>query len=323
MSRDNDSYRLCVVKHASLATPTDLTATLDWIVKRLEKEDPLLFSLHGYSPAMQVVPVLDGDKSLVEGFLATSEIAWNFGREPADPTNEVVLFNGEEGARKVYLRASFVTGGAACTGPGFVLELRLGRDAAGPGGAERGAHLDTLFSLLAVALYPDFGHVELPGHPPSVERPATYEVGWLTYFARAERPLPPQIQPPAVMVPTDAGTKIFARPSLALDDHGDVAGDIAAVRDQLAVHAMAEPPAPPPPEPMPTAHAGLAGLPSYMSHPVAAIDDEHTSTFELPVASPLPFAQPAPVPDPAHGPRFDATPFRPADPDPDSKRGKR
>jgi len=113
MSGENDTYRLCVVKHASLSDPTDLTATLDWIVKRLADTDPLLFSLSGYSPAMHAVPLLDGEKSLVEGFLAVSEIAWNFGREPADPTHEVVFFNGEEGTRNVYLRASFVAGGAA------------------------------------------------------------------------------------------------------------------------------------------------------------------------------------------------------------------
>jgi hypothetical protein len=361
MSGENDTYRLCVVMHAPLADPDDLTATLDWIVKSLSETDPLLFSLRGYSPAMQAVPVLDGEKSLVGGFVATSEIAWNFGREPADPTHEVVFFNAEEGARNVYLRASFVAGDAVSTGPGLVFELRLGRDAAGPSGPERVAHLDTLFSLLVPALNPDFGHVELPGHPASVERPATYEVGWLTYFAAAERPLPPEIRPPAVRVPMETGTKIFATPTLSLETHGDVAAEIASVRDQLAVHAMDEPPPPPPPEPLPTAaHAGFAGLPSYMSHPQPpeeTIDEEHTSTtYQVPGAgAPLPFQPPpasAPLPPqrpssptmvfpkapasaplpfpeapvPASGPgrsRFDATPFRPAEPEPDPKPGKK
>jgi hypothetical protein len=318
MSTTNDTYRLCMVKRAALAAPADLTATLDWIVRALEAEDPILFSLFAYSPAMEPVRILDGDESRVEDLLATSEITWNFGREPADPTHEVVLFNKEEGARRVYLRASFVAGGAEHTGPGFVFDLRLGRDAAGPEGPERGAHLAALFSMLVAPLHPDFGHVELPGQPHRVDRPATYEVGWLTYFARAERPLPPALPPPGVMVPVDTGTELFAIPGLAFESHGDVAREIGAVRDLLAVRTRvdASPRFPPP---------LVATSPDELEH---GEEDEASRTLPLsgglaggpalpfaPVPSgPRLDATPFHPPHPPNAPRVDATPFRPADP---------
>jgi hypothetical protein len=342
MSAASDNYRLCVVRRTPLATPDDLTATLEWIVRALAQVDPLLFTLSGRSPANHLTPVMDGDETRVAAFLSTSAIEWNFGREPEDPTHEIVFFNPEEGPRVAVLRLSFVAGGEASTGPGLVVELVLGRDAAGPADEGRGAHLDLLFSMLLAALLPDHGHVELPGYPDGAERPAVYDVGWITYFSRAERPLPPALDPPAVMVPTDAGTKIFATPALALERHVDLADVIGRVREQLAPHLDEQPPAPEQPAGLP----GHVQRPSFLAEPGArppmagptflvepgaqppqppahVIDDEATAVgiplrpppaFTLPfptTATPPTLVPATPFTSTPSTPRVDATPFRP------------
>jgi hypothetical protein len=306
MSGQDDNYRLCVVRHAPLVDPIDLAQTLDWIVRQLEREDPVLFALSGYSPAMELAPALDGEVSRVGAFLVTSEIEWNFGREPADPTHEVVLFNNEEDTKLVHLRVSFVAGEEVSTGPGLVAELRLGRDAAGPRDAARGAHLDKLFSLLVVALRPDFGHVELPGHPVIAERPASFDIGWITYFASTERALPAHLPPPSVRVPMETGTKIFATPLLALEKYGDVAREIQNVREALQF----KPPAAPATEPPPAAVS--VQRPTFMlqppEDPVADVDPEKIRR------EPLPFGPASTRPPAESQRRFDATPFHPTEP---------
>jgi len=232
MSDDSNTYRLRVVQRAPTGDPLDLEQPLDGLVRALSRLDPSLFELSGLSPAMQTTPVLQGEQSLVPAFLSTSEIAWNFGREPADPTHEIVFFNAEHGSRTVVLRLSFVANGAASAAPGLVAELTLGHDAAGPSDNSRGAHLDELFSMLLEALHPDHGHVKLPGHPDG-NQPGVYEVGWITYFSQSERPLPADLCPPAVKMPTEEGTKIFATPALALERNADLAAAIDRVREQL------------------------------------------------------------------------------------------
>jgi len=237
MITDDDYYRLRVVRRLPIAEPADLEEPLDGLVRALARRGSLLFEPSGLSPAMQTTRVLQGKQSLVHAFLSTSEIKWNFGREPSDPTHEIVLFNTEHGPRAVVLRLSFVAYGAASTAPGLVAELTLGPDAAGPADNGRGEHLDELFSMLLAALRPDHGHVKLPGHPEGKEPPDGYDVGWITYFSRAERPMPPDLCPPAVSVPTEAGAKIFATPALALERYADVAAAIERVREQVVAHS--------------------------------------------------------------------------------------
>ncbi len=126
------------MRRAPVAAPADLVEPLDGLVRALARMDPLLFELSGLSPAMQTTRILQGTQSLVRFFLSTSEIAWNFGREPVDPTHEIVFFNTEESPRKVVLRLSFVANGAASNAPGLAAELILGGDAAGPADDRRG-----------------------------------------------------------------------------------------------------------------------------------------------------------------------------------------
>src|SRR5262245_57337931 len=126
MSEQAGQYRLVVVRRAPLPAPQDLAATLEWLVVTLQQEDPALVTLTGLSPALNTVPVIEGEKNRVAAFLSTSEIQWNFGRGEADPTHEVAFFNEHEDGRSVYFRVSFVAEGEACTGPGLVAELKLG-----------------------------------------------------------------------------------------------------------------------------------------------------------------------------------------------------
>jgi hypothetical protein len=334
MTKRNENYRLCVVRRAPLAAPSDLTATLDWLVRKLEQEDPVVFALRGYSPARAEVAVIDGETSRVEGFLELSEIKWHFGRDPEHPTHEVALFNpAKEAAGQVYLRVSFVANGEASTGPGLVAELRLGRDAAGPEGPERGVHLDKLFSLLIVALHPDFGHIELPGHPRGDARPMAPDVGWITYLARPERALPKELPPPAMAAPTERGTKIYATPSVGLHNHGDIARDIERVREALDIRPREEPaepaePAQPdesaepvePEESAPEPAWSYVQPPSLVAQPADPGPPERTLLDMSGGASrsaTLPFAA-LMSSGPSREPSREATPFLPAEPEPES-----
>ena len=202
------------------------------------RTDPARFAFSGLSPARQTTPVLKDGKSLVPAFLSTCEIEWNFGREPNDPTHEILFFNDATGERAVVLRLSFVADGATSTAPGLTAELVLGRDAAGPADGRRGGYLDELFSMLQTALRPDFGHVELPGYPRKSGWPNECTFGWITYFSRNERPSLPDLRPPAVAVRVEGGTKLFATPGLALEQHADVAAAIEHLREQRVRHGI-------------------------------------------------------------------------------------
>src|SRR5262249_54449188 len=159
--------------------------------------------------------------NLVEAFVMTSHIQWHHGRAPTDPTHQVVFFNDtEDAASQVYLRIEFVSGDVedevVSTGVGIVANLRLGAKALSHGGAEHTARLDVLFSILIESIRPDFGHVQLPGHPtcPRYEDPPgwpnTPDTGWLTYLTRQESAL--HVSAPSLVVPFAAGVKLFATP---------------------------------------------------------------------------------------------------------------
>lgn len=137
----------------------DLLAALHGAVDLLESEDRTLFRLYGYSPSMERVAVKEGGVSRAADFLATSDIEWNFGREPHEPTREVVFFNDLQGASLVYLRFAFFLDGERCSAPGLEFLLRLGVDAAGGPGAPRAGRL---FIRLAETLAPDSGSLASP-----------------------------------------------------------------------------------------------------------------------------------------------------------------
>ena len=157
-----DPYRLRVSRAKGVADPMELAAPLDALFAALKGIDPLLFTLSGHSPAMEIAP-LDS----CARFLAVSEIGYGFGRQPGDPRDEVIFFNAFKDGRDVYFRLK--------NDPGLSIELRLGTDAAGPRDSGRGAHLQRLFGLLVKAIGAESGRIELPGHPEEVE------AGWLTF----------------------------------------------------------------------------------------------------------------------------------------------
>lgn len=305
-------YRLVVVRHAPLPTAKDLTPTLSWLVETLQDEHPALFRLSARTPAMRTVPVLDGDESHVEAFLSVSEIEWHFGRDPGDPTHRVVFFNDEEGARNVLLRVSFMAEGADFTGPGLVAELVLGNEAAGPPDKLRGVHLNKLFSYLVTAIHPDFGYVELPGHPDSIRRPAELQVGWITYLAHGEATIPESFPATAVVLREERGTKILATMGLAVEHYPALAKEIDAVREALHPAELIEPEPDDEPAPVPRVQAA-----SYMgARPpgqFTVVDDESTTDAGGKSALPptLPFAQP---PEQASQPATLPAPVRPPTP---------
>jgi hypothetical protein len=158
-----EQFRLFATRHAVVAKPSDLRPAVTRLVRKLSLigEDP--FALYCYNSTMQKLRVLPFGFSRVGYFLARSAIAWNFGREPSDPTHELVFFSRFNGTRAVYLRISFVVEGTEATCPGLCAELRLTPAAAGPDEASRAKRIEQLFQWLVETLAADAGHVELPG----------------------------------------------------------------------------------------------------------------------------------------------------------------
>ncbi len=233
-SVDKGTYRMCFVRRAPVVEPMDLSPMLHSLLYKLEQEDSTLFSLKGYSPGMQEVAVFHSGENRIDAFLATSKIEWNFGRDKIDPTHEIIFFNNYTGLRNVYFRMSFVAEGEVSDGPGIVMELKLRYDVVAKESLKQGVYIEKLFSLFVTALNPDFGYVELPGHPNSIERPQSFEVGWLTYFSHKERKIEKDIFPPSMMVKiNDIGTKIFATPSLSGETYNDIANQINLIHRKL------------------------------------------------------------------------------------------
>jgi hypothetical protein len=163
MSAGAECYLLTVSRAARVADPADLVGPLEQFVRALQQEGPLC-TLHGRSPTHEMLPVLKGNKSLISNFLMTSDIEWNFGRRPEDPTHQVIFLNDSEGARGVFLKLEFAVekpeDGIETSGPGLVAELVLGRDAAGTDEGDRTARLDRLLNLLAEVFAADERRIE-------------------------------------------------------------------------------------------------------------------------------------------------------------------
>ncbi len=110
-----------------------------------------------------MLTILEGDTSLVPNFLMTSDIQWNFGRQPEDPTHEIIFSNDFKDERGVWLKVAFSVenpeDGIETTGPGLVAELVLGSVAAGADETARAAHLDRLLALMTEVFAADDGRV--------------------------------------------------------------------------------------------------------------------------------------------------------------------
>lgn len=149
-------FRLVFTRRLPPARCQDLLPAIQGVLDLLRAEDRELFRLSGYSPSMQRTPVWENDVSRADKFLATSQIEWNFGRQPSEPTHEVSFFNDHEDARMTVVRAAFYLEGQECTAPGVEVVVRIGAGAAEPG------RVDRLFKGLVAALTPDAGRLESP-----------------------------------------------------------------------------------------------------------------------------------------------------------------
>src|ERR1041385_6008415 len=103
----DEYYELYVVRREPIADPEQYTDAIDGLVKGLLAKDPSRYFLSGYSPAFHLTPVIDGDQSNVWNVVSCSEIEWNHGRDPEDPTHQVVFFNGHRDENQVYLKIAF------------------------------------------------------------------------------------------------------------------------------------------------------------------------------------------------------------------------
>lgn len=307
-------YELYVVRQAPITDPEEYTEAIDALVSELLATDPTKYYLFGYSPAHRRVPCIDGETSNVPKFVGCSEIEWNHGRDEEDPTHEVVFFNEHEDENQVYLKIAFLVVPPDDPGappkpnddppkcPGIVAELRLGTAAASPPpiGEEmsRGQHLDNLFGMLITTFQPDYGHVELPSHPPlegstpSQSWPMKHDVGWVTFLSRKKLPVPPALAEPAMVVPYEEGNKLFATSILDDQTYPDLAPQIDTVREALRPRPIESIPAAKPPSVPPT----RIQRPSFMKDPVTGLPIDPAPTSQPPRSgSQIP---PAPVPPP-------------------------
>lgn len=220
----NDVIRL--TRRATVEMEESLIEPINAVVQAIDAEGEF-FHLSGYSPAFHLYPV-EGDATR---WVMTSEIEWNFGREPQDPTHQVVFFStATEEERAVYLRVRWVLAGEESTRPGLDLLLRLDAEFE-PLAADRAARLDRLFSKLVEAIRPDFGHVTLYDDSDESgvnEKPVA---GWLTYLAGKSSL---DVPSPAVATPLADGVKITLRPGPVPETADEIAEPLAAVQQAIA-----------------------------------------------------------------------------------------
>ncbi|MBN9118965.1 MAG: hypothetical protein J0I06_07365 [Planctomycetes bacterium] len=158
-------YRVRAVRATRVTKPTDLLRPVNRLVRELERVGGRRFTLYGYDAVREVHRVRRFGFGRVARFLAESEIRWNFGRCPSDPTHELVFFTRFNGTCAVYLRIAFIAGDAPMTGAGLVAELRVTPLAAGRSDAERNARVLRLRQVLVDALATDVSYVAYPGEP--------------------------------------------------------------------------------------------------------------------------------------------------------------
>ncbi len=113
------------------AQPVDslegLVGPLEELVQAIEAMGGAAFRLYGLSPAHH----LHEARGKVEAFVMTSEIEWNFGREPSDPTQEVILTNHPDRfGRSLFLSLQFYLVGQEAICPGISVEMAFGTDLA-------------------------------------------------------------------------------------------------------------------------------------------------------------------------------------------------
>jgi hypothetical protein len=225
---ENQYYVMRAVRRTRFTQQEDLVQPVEQLVRAIQSEGPR-FQLFGRSPSHALYPLLKGKESNVDKFVMTSDIEWNFGREPQDPTYQVTFYQ-DPNEESVMLKIQFVLKEDEGTFPGLVAELYLPSDVSGNESAERGARLDRLFSALIEILRPDNASVQLPDHPEGEDWYYTLDFGWLTYLARAVLSVPP----PSIATPFADGVKIIAVPDPVPDDHSAVGDAITALRGVIA-----------------------------------------------------------------------------------------
>lgn len=198
----DDHYRLCVVRAAPVG---ELRAILDRLISALG------FTFFGLTTAYDTVPVKNKETDNLLPFLESAALSYPFGSKPHDPTHELRFFN-EGGAVDLHL----TWGGQ----PGFVAELRLGRDAAP---SPKGRGLLKLLDLLVQAFHPDFGFIELPRAANVPERPGEVVFGWATYLSK-RWPRVTGVPAPGVSIEApDGGTLLLATRDVQDEFSSDVA----------------------------------------------------------------------------------------------------
>ncbi len=210
-----DHYRLCVVRSATVARPEDLRTPLDLLLAAL----PLKF--FGTTTALEAVPVTSKEDDTLRRFLESAALSNPAGRAPTDPTHEVRFFT-QAAAPDAIVDLHLTWGGQ----PGFVAELRLGRDAAPP---PRTSTLRRLFDTMVKTFRPDFAFIDLPRRANAPQRPGELVFGWATYVTR-RWPVRSVVPPPgrAIEVPY-GGTVLLATIDLKDEFSADVVAHVEAI----------------------------------------------------------------------------------------------
>lgn len=207
------------------------------LVRVIEREGRL-FRLSAHSSARRLYKVRTRwPWGNVWKFVTTSQIEWTFGRQPADPTNEVIFRH--DPTEGVFFKVSFCVAGVAATCPGVVVTLAVRDHTSTHPRGDWAVRIDRLFSQMIAILRPDHGCVRLTGQPDVGYGSREPQAGWLTYLATPEtsRPLPS----PAVVTPLLGGVKVVAMAGTMPGEHAGGADAIAAVQAAIAPPAGSHP----------------------------------------------------------------------------------
>lgn len=180
-----EQYRIFVARQARVANRDDLVPPVARLVDRLQRVGGRTLALYYQAGTLDRQKVTRFGANRVASCFLSAGIPSSHGRDPADPSHELIFLTRFQGTVAVSLRIAFVLQSEEATCPGLVAEVRLTPAAAGRDAAQRTARLEQVFAILAETLEPDYGHLELPGEPPAENWPAVPGRGWLTYASGA------------------------------------------------------------------------------------------------------------------------------------------
>jgi len=318
-----DHYRLCVVRSAPVARAEDLLGPLDWLVLALAGLDPIGLDLFGLTTAYDTVPVKTEEKNNLRPFLESAEVSYPFGRMADDPTFELRFFN--KGATPDAVVDLHLSWGSAVDPirPGFVAELRLGREAATPpepplpatGEAPaikppRSQYLLRLFDLMLMAFQPELGFIDLPRPAMVIDRPRDLHLGWATYVNKDWPRVPAlpapgapdtgQASPGFAIEMADGGALFLATRKIEDELSPDIARQLHTLESYarpilLSTRATFQPAARPadPAVAIPTFMRGMPGEPGrYGASPTTPPASTRVPSIPPPSRAPAPVPQP-------------------------------